>query len=53
MVSKIETCWRLLLLATLVAGKFVDLTFPVTRQEDRELFLTKLPAKAGLETNIW
>ncbi len=50
---KIEACWILLLLAVQVASKFVDLTFPVTRQEDRELFLTKLPSKAGLETNIW
>jgi hypothetical protein len=49
---KFEAIW-ILLLASLVASKFVDLTFPVTKQDDRELFVTKLPAKAGLETNVW
>ena len=53
MLKKIAAFWILALLAALVAGRFVDLTIPVTRQEDRELFLAKLPAKAGLETNIW
>jgi hypothetical protein len=50
---KIGVCWILLLLAPLVASRFVDLTFQVTRQEDRELFLAKLPSKAGLEANLW